>query len=232
MARFFVDDGSIGEALLRVADLACQTADADMAGLTLLEEGRPRTGVFTDSEAPEIDRAQYDSGNGPCLSAFRDHQPYIIESTNDEYRWPEFAREAARHGIRSTLSMPVLARDVSLGALNFYSRRPAAFDADSADSMAHFASHAAVVLANTHVYWDARRMSDNLRQALESRATIDYAIGIIMASGGRTPDEAFQVLVKASQRENRKLREIAAEIVDRASRRDRSDVHDRSSRWR
>ena len=37
-----------------------------------------------------------------------------------------------------------------------------------------------------------------------------------MVGGGRSPDEAFQVLVRASQRENRKLRDIAAEIVERA----------------
>jgi GAF domain-containing protein len=191
-----------------------------MAGLTLLMDGKPGTAVFTDFEAPEIDRAQYQSGHGPCVSAFRDLQVYIIDSTVDEDRWPEFAQQAARHGIRSTLSVPVIARDETLGALNFYSRRAAAFDPRSATRMAKFARYAAVVLTNTRVYWDARRLSENLRQALESRASIDYAIGIIMAGGGRTPDEAFQVLVRASQRENRKLRDIAAEIVQRASRRD------------
>jgi GAF domain-containing protein len=220
LAEFFVDDGTIGETLLRVAHLARQIADADMVGLTLLMDGKPRTGVFTDSEAPEIDRAQYDSDKGPCLSALRDLQIYTIDSTSDDDRWPEFAREAARRGIRSTLSLPVSARDEPLAALNIYSRRPAAFDADCAIRMTHFARHAAVVLANADVYWDARRLGENLRQALESRATIDYAIGIIMAGGGRTPDEAFQVLVRASQRENRKLRDIAKDIVERASRRD------------
>lgn len=54
-----------------------------------------------------------------------------------------------------------------------------------------------------------------MSQALRSRATIDHAVGIIMADGGRTPEEAFQLLVRVSQRENRKLRDIAAEIVDR-----------------
>jgi GAF domain-containing protein len=220
LSHFFVDDGTVADTLLRVAELACRAGGCDMAGLTLLMDGKPGTGVFTDPEAPEIDRAQYESGNGPCLSAFRDLQPYIIESTAEDDRWPEFAKEAARHGIRSTVSLPVIAREQALGALNFYSRRAGAFDARSVARMADFARHAAVVLANTHVYWAARRLSDNLRQALESRATIDYAIGIIMAGGGRTPDEAFQVLVRASQRENRKLRDIAAEIVERASRRD------------
>lgn len=57
---------------------------------------------------------------------------------------------------------------------------------------------------------------ENLRQGLSSRATIDYAIGILIAQGGLDPESAFGLLVKASQRENRKLRDIAAEIVERA----------------
>ena len=67
------------------------------------------------------------------------------------------------------------------------------------------ASQAAIVLANAAVFQDSRALNENLGQALTSRATIDQAVGIILAGGGRSPDEAFQVLVRASQRENRKL---------------------------
>jgi hypothetical protein len=45
-----------------------------MAGITMFVEGKPRSGVFTDSEAPEIDKAQYSSGQVPCLDVLR-HQP-------------------------------------------------------------------------------------------------------------------------------------------------------------
>jgi AmiR/NasT family two-component response regulator len=72
------------------------------------------------------------------------------------------------------------------------------------------------VLSNAQVYWDARQLGENLQQAMRSRSVIDQAIGILLAGGGRTPDEAFQLLVLASQRENRKLRDVAADMVDRA----------------
>jgi len=71
-------------------------------------------------------------------------------------------------------------------------------------------------MANAQTYWDAHQLTENLQRAMQSRSTIDQAIGIVMASGGRSPDEAFQVLVRASQRENRKLRDMAQQIVDRA----------------
>ena len=218
LSQFFIDDGTLGDTLLRVAELACEVSPAGMAGITMLVDGRPRTGVFTDPEAPDIDNSQYDSGHGPCLDAFRDQQVYRIDSIVDEQRWPEFTREAAAHGISATLSTPILARGESIGALNLYSRT-SAFDDAAAERVAAFARQAAIVLANAQVYWDARQLSENMHQAMLSRSAIDQAIGILMADGGRSPDEAFQLLVRASQRENRKLRDIAADMVSRTTER-------------
>lgn len=219
LSQFLVDEGTVGHTLLRVAELACHAAPADMVGLTLMVEGEVSTGVFTDPATPEIDRQQYTSGRGPCLDAFRRMEVNRIDSTADETRWPEFCLAAAVHGVRSSLSLPMVARHQALGALNLYSRSPAAFDEGSAARLEPFADAAAIVLANAQVYWDARTLSDNLRQAMQSRATIDQAIGILMAPGGRTAADAFELLVRASQRENRKMRDMAAEMVDRAEHR-------------
>lgn len=221
LSQFFVNDGTLGDTLVRVSELACQVLTADFAGITLLVDGKPSTGVFTDPEAPEIDEAQYSSGQGPCLDAFHHQRVNRIDSTVDDQRWPEFAKMALAHGILATLSVPVTARGESLGALNLYSHTASAFDDHSIDRVETFARQAAIVLANSQVYWDARQLHENLEQAMATRATIDYAIGIVMAGGGRSPDEAFQVLVRASQRENRKLRTIAEEIVRGARQREK-----------
>lgn len=217
LAEFLVDDGTLSDTLCRVAELVCQAAPADMASLTLLIDGRPATAVSTDATAAEIDQGQYVSGDGPCVDAFGHRQVNRIDSTTDEARWPEFCRGAAAQGITSTLSLPIVARGEALAALNLYSRRPAAFGDGDAARLDPFVRQAAVVLANARVFSDARELNENLNQALASRATIDYAIGLVMARGGRSPEEAFDVLVRASQRENRKLRDIAADMVGRAS---------------
>ena len=60
----------------------------------MLVDGKPSTGVFTDSEAPEIDKAQYESEQGPCLDAFRTQRVYRIESTATDLWWPHFVRGA------------------------------------------------------------------------------------------------------------------------------------------
>ena len=71
-------------------------------------------------------------------------------------------------------------------------------------------------------YWDARALSEQLTQALESRLVIERAKGLLM-SGGITSDQAFDLLRKVSQRENRKLRDVAAQVIDAAERRARAN---------
>ena len=81
---------------------------ADLCGITMIVEGRQRTAVFTDPLAPEVDQAQYDTGEGPCLDAFDQQRVFRIESTAEDGPWPAFRRTAAEHGIGSTLSLPMV----------------------------------------------------------------------------------------------------------------------------
>src|SRR5687768_8559566 len=112
---------SLQETLRDVAVVAVRSLDADMAGLTLLDaEGRPTTAVFTDDIAPEIDQAQYSSGRGPCLDAFRLRTVFRIDSTDHDDRWPEFAAKARANGIQSSLSLPLILEGQGIGTLNLY----------------------------------------------------------------------------------------------------------------
>ncbi len=214
LSRFFVGDGSLQETLHRVTALAEEAIPAaDMTGITMVVEGRAKTAVFTDDEAPEIDAAQYETGIGPCLDAFRHQEVLTIDDTVKDERWAPFSEAAAAHGVRSTLSLPLVANHEGLGALNFYARTPSAFGDEEISVGSQFATQAAVVLANAQAYWDAHQLSEDLATAMKSRAAIEQAKGILMGAQRCGPDEAFQILVRASQRENRKLRDIADDIV-------------------
>jgi len=57
--------------------------------------------------------------------------------------------------------------------------------------------------------------ADNLEVALDSRGVISMAVGIIVHAEQIGPDDAFRTLVTRSQHQNRKLYDIAVEIVDR-----------------
>lgn len=67
--------------------------------------------------------------------------------------------------------------------------------------------------------WDLERQLTSIRRALDSRDTIGMAKGILMARQNCTPEGAFEMLKKASQRSNRKVADIAAEIVQSNDRR-------------
>jgi AmiR/NasT family two-component response regulator len=54
---------------------------------------------------------------------------------------------------------------------------------------------------------------ENLNAKAEHREVIDQAKGIIMSTAQCGPDAAFAVLVAESQRQNRKLWDIASELA-------------------
>jgi GAF domain-containing protein len=111
--------------------------------------------------------------------------------------------------------VPLSARGETLGALNLYAETEGAFTDAHASTVGLFADQASIALANAQVYWDARELSENLTEAIKTREVISQAVGILMVTSGRTADDAFQILANASQRENRKVRDIAAEVVTR-----------------
>ncbi len=132
--------------------------------------------------------------------------------------YPEFARAARAHGVGSVLSLPLVAGDVGLGALNLYAPAGMAFSTEDEAVGLELAAAAAIVLANASAYWGASLLGEQLTEAMRSRAVIEQAKGMLMArSPELSPDDAFDLLRRASQRENVKLREIAQRIVDRKS---------------
>jgi len=219
LSRLLVNEEALDDTLQRVADLACRNlGGADLAGVTLLRDGKPTTAVFTDPTSPEIDSAQYQTGVGPCLDAWRHQKVFRIDWTADDEQWLAFSQAALEHGVQSTISLPLGVRGNGIGALNLYSKEPAAFSDEDEQVGMLFAAQASVALANAQLYDSAYRLTQQLQEALTSRAVIDQAKGIIMGQHGVGPDEAFNILRTSSQRENRKLRDIAQELVDRARR--------------
>lgn len=220
LAGFVAGDRTLQDTLQCVSELSLQAVEsADLTGITLLDGERPTTAVFTDPTSPEIDSVQYATGTGLCLDASRQQQAHRIDSTSDEERWVEFCRAAAAKDVNSVLSLPLSVNGRGMGALNFYAQAEGAFSDDDEEVAGLFARQASVALANSSAYWGATALVDQLKEALTSRAVIDQAKGIIMGLQGCTADDAFDVLRRASQRENKKVRDIAHSIVERAQRR-------------
>jgi GAF domain-containing protein len=218
LGQYFLGDLSLDATLHRVSELALRAVEpAEHVGITLTLNGSPTTAIFSHPDVPDMEAAQYQTGDGPCLDALRDDRPHLIASMREHGPWQPFRESARRHGVLSSMSLPMRTHDGPVGAMNFYSRHERAFGEREVRVGTAFARQAGFVLVNAHAYWDARTLSENLSAAMASRATIEQAKGIIIATMRCTPEEAFEVLTKQSQQQNRKLREIATEIVNNSA---------------
>jgi GAF domain-containing protein len=193
-----------------VVRLAAGTLDAcEHAGISIVD-GRAITSPASTGVTPaRVDAIQTQEDEGPCLDAIRQHELFYIEDVATEDRWPAFTRRViAETDVRSILSARLYLEQHTIGCLNLYATATEAFDGHDIALAAVFAAHAAIAL-------DAAERERNLEAKAASRDAIGRAKGILMAHSGITDEEAFDMLRRASQRENVKLVEIANRISDR-----------------
>ncbi len=205
---------SMQSVLETVVELAKQVLPGNPeCSVSLLVNDRATTAVSTGALATDLDESQYGRGYGPCLHAAATGELTEISDARTEPRWPAYARSAWERGSGSSLSVPLPIAEGLAGALNTYAREPNAFDEEARSAAQRFAPYAAVALSNMHAYVSARDMAGNLQVALESRAVIDQAKGILMERYRLTADQAFQALATVSMRTNRKVRSVAEQLV-------------------
>jgi len=225
LSSLLVSEETVQTALDRVTKLSIETIPgAEAVGVTLVkdEEIRRRTygaetAAYSDERVIPIDEAQYETNEGPCLQAIEDNETYTITDLAQEERWPNFREKAFERGLRSSMSIPLAVGGRAIGALNMYAFTERAFQDADLELAKTFGAQAAISLANVQMYESAVTLSENLNEAMKSRAVIEQAKGMIMMQRRCGADEAFQTLVAASQSRNKKLRDIAQEIVDAAS---------------
>jgi GAF domain-containing protein len=215
MGGLLLSDLTVDTVLELATEITERTVrSASAVSLTLVREDGAQTPNASEPVARDLDEVQYKEDEGPCLEAYAERAVVNVSLADDRsQRWPAFRDAAEAHGIRSILSVPLVAGDRAFGALNVYSREPAAFDGIEVATASLLAAQAAAVLANAVAFADASALNAQLRDALESRDLIGQAKGILMERESCDAEAAFTILRRASQRTNRKLREVAAELV-------------------
>jgi hypothetical protein len=217
MARILFAAGSVTDTLAQVVDTAVAAIEGcDCAGIFLVEKDVITIPVHTDPLVDEVDDLQTELGEGPCLDAMSQRTMFYAADLLEDMRWPRFGRRATAAGIRSILALPLN----ESGALNLYARLPGAFGVVDRARAAILASLADLALSVAHSHEAEERRSDNLNLALGTREVIGQAQGILMERERITPDQAFGILRRASQHLNRKLRDVAQDLVDTGERPD------------
>jgi hypothetical protein len=196
-----------------ILSLAVSTMDScDDAGLC------SDTGLTMHASPSELmtllDAAQTQAGHGPCSEALAGLDTLYVPVLLDDHKWPQFSPHAARLGIRSALAYRLSVQGETLGALQLYARLPGAFNAHDRAQGLLFATYAGLDLAQASAQAAEESKIESLKIALSSCDVIGQAQGILMERERITADQAFQLLRRASQHLNRKLRAVAQDIVD------------------
>ncbi len=184
-----------------------------VASVTLIADGSARTVAASAPLALGLDSLQYRDDDGPCLHAARTGDPASVTGGEDG-RWPGFAAALAGAGCDGVWSHPLPVAP-ALGSLNLYV--PAGTDPGRRATAAAVVEAVAVPVANVWLYEEAVRTAENLRAALESRAVIEQAKGILMERLKIPAGVAFDTLVRVSNDSNTKLRDVAQAVVDTGS---------------
>lgn len=214
LAGLLVQGPDVIGLLERVAELAVEVMDfVDACGITL-QRGREVSTIAGDGTvAMRADELQYGAGQGPCLQAMREGKLVHVPNLLEETRWPVYRDHALQEGIRSSLSVPLMVQGASTGAINMYGLQPHRFSPAQVNQARLFAGQVAITLTVVLTQASKTEISEQMQRALLSRAVIDQAMGVVMATRRCSAAEAFAALRELSQRSNRRMADVAATLI-------------------
>jgi hypothetical protein len=204
----------IGETVEDTMAGACRLAlkyvpRSEWAGVSLAERSGLQSVGATGEPARFMNDLFVRCGQGPVFDVIGGAACIIVADLTVDARWPELA-EAVKTGseMRSELSLRLDGGEHALAALNLYSSQRRAFDDGPTVT-----EPALLVATQTSIALRWAHEAQNLRAALATRETISVAMGILMGRQNVSREEAFEILKRASQRENRKIRDIASRLA-------------------
>jgi transcriptional regulator with GAF, ATPase, and Fis domain len=217
-SRSIADEDDLLTLLQHVGEIAHDAVDgADSTGVTIDLGGRVYTAVHTDQRTLRVDTEQYDAGEGPCLTASRTRTIVLVDSDEAAATWPRFAAAARDVGILSFLAAPLFTAEQTLGSLNLYGRSRSAFDNFDAEVLAMLTTAVSRAIGDFARFRSAYDVAATIQRALQTRAPIEQAKGMLMAIHQINADQAFDLLRRESQDTNVPLRTVAAEFVQQLS---------------
>jgi GAF domain-containing protein len=202
------DVDGVEETVDAVVHFALDALQCSFAGVLIAGGRRPEVLASTDPRVATLYRLQIGADEGPVMTAIRQQTVVEIADVTADSRWPaDWTAQARAADIRSVVHLPLLIGGRPTGVLSLYSDASQAFDADDL-AVAHIlARHASVAIANA-------RHEATLAQAIDARKLVGQAMGILMERYDLDSDRAFEVLKRYSQQTNRKLRDVAQELID------------------
>ncbi|WP_418607650.1 ANTAR domain-containing protein [Georgenia sp. SUBG003] len=202
----------------RMAEICARALGPDVGVSCTVGTPREPDLVGTTSKLAQlVDGAQMVALEGPGIEAWDERRVVQVPELHEHGAWPHFAELAVGSGVRSVMALPIAAGNAPVGILTVCSEGTHGLDDGQRKVAELLVSAMGAVLHEIDLKAELEGTARTLALALESRATIEQAKGVIMARAGVDADEAFSQLVKMSRDSNVKLRVLAARIVQEAA---------------
>lgn len=155
--------------------------------------------------------------SGPSVECARDGEPVgsgDLTAPAAEARWPQFTIGAAQAGFRAVHALPLCAGDQMFGSVTLLDTEPHRLIGSDLRLAQALGETAAIVVGNARALQRAETTVGQLQTALDSRVVIEQAKGVLAAQVGIRPDEAFPVLRRHARNHNRRLTEVARDVIE------------------
>ncbi len=216
MADTMVDEFDVVAFLHRLAQRCAELLDCAEAGLLLADAAgllRVMASSSERSEALELLQSQRDEG--PCVDCYRYGQPVFSgDLADDNGRWSEFASAALQQGFRSVQALPMRVRGETIGALNLFRSQPGPIAEPDRSLGQGMADLAAVALLQERTIRHSRGVIAGLEGALNSRVIIEQAKGMLAERAQIDVGAAFVRMRTHARDNNRRLGDVAADLID------------------
>jgi GAF domain/ANTAR domain len=218
-----VGDG-VAAFLQRLCAAVVLALSASGAGLSVMADNEVRgLTAASDPAAARIEELQFMLGEGPCIDAFAARRPVLVADLADgaTRRWPVYAPAAYDAGVRAVFAFPLQVGAGRLGVLDVFRPRPGPLSADELGQALTFAEVAVTILLDGQAHAGPGAAADGLDEAIDSRAEMFQAQGMVMVQLGGTLTEALARMRAHAYAENRPLGDVARDVVARRLRFDR-----------
>ena len=206
--------GDHADALRQVVETIAGLLGADGGALTVVDQdGAVQWATATSQPAYLLTQVEQDFDEGPGVNARATGQPVAIPDLRLGPRWPRLGPVAASHSVRAALAAPVRADGRTQGALTVIMATPRLWSQAEAQTISGYASILGQLLVTAADAAQQRRLAGQLQTALDRRAVIEQAKGVLMARKGLPSLQAFQLLRHTARSSRRKLTDVAAEIT-------------------
>lgn len=216
-ADTLVSDFDITELFLRLVETCVELADADQAGLLLMNrDGDLGIAAATSESTRLVELLQLQSREGPCLDAFRSGEAVPsgpLDGEEARRRWPEFSGQAASAGFDSVVAVPMRLREIVLGTLNLFRVGPGEASEREITITRALADLATIAIVQDRVVDNARELIDQLQTALDTRVSIEQAKGILAERAKVDLSTAFDRIRTYARSNNLRLSDLSSQII-------------------